>query len=276
MTRHESTIGRRVLITGGSGGIGRALAELYGEEGARLVLADQNTETLETTANELRARGFEVTAVATDVRELESVRKLIEAARSAYGGTDVLINCAGVAVYSRARDLSFEQWDRILKVNLYGTVHTITTLLPEMLERRSGQIINIASMQGLLSVPNAVPYCASKFAVVGLSRGLRAELKKEGIRVLVVNPGVVRTGIMRGAISGRVSFFGREFDVSDRHAAMFERSWLGISAEEAARSIRRAAARNKSEIELGIDAKLAAMAVRLFPGLAQRLAEVMA
>lgn len=181
-----------VVITGAAGGIGLATARAFAAEGARVHLADLRDQVhLEAQAMGGSARGHQV-----DVTDAQAVAELAQAVLAAEGRVDVLINNAGVCQARPMGQLTFDDWRLHLDVNLWGVIHGIHAFLPAMRERGQGHIVNVASMAGLLPFPAVAPYCASKFAVVGLSESLSAELAPAGIKVTVVCPGAVRTGLL--------------------------------------------------------------------------------
>ena len=179
------------LVTGAASGIGRAVAISLAREGAHVVLADVNEAGL----NEVRgiAEGMRIKALAvrTDVSNAEEVKALCETAVGEMGGVDILVNVAGIGIVAEISEMELEDWHRILGVNLYGTIHTINFLLHQMIERRSGHIVNVASGCGLVALPALGGYNTSKFGLVGLTETLRAEVARFGIGVTAVCPGAV-------------------------------------------------------------------------------------
>lgn len=182
-----------VLITGASSGIGEKAAHLCAERKARLVLAARSTESLEALAHQITSSGGSAIAVPTDVTEREQVQALVERALAEYGQVDALVNNAGFGVFDSIKKARFEDLDDMMQVNLYGAVHCIQTLLPHMLERGRGQIVNVASMSGLVATQNQAFYNATKFALVGMSRALQLDLHRTGVKCAIVCPGPVRT-----------------------------------------------------------------------------------
>lgn len=275
----STTDGERacVLITGAASGMGRALALRYAGEGAFLVLADTNATGLRALESDVVRRGARALGVPTDVSRPDEVSALVDAAHAVTGRLDVLVNCAGIGVYAGVAEITPDQWQRILGVNLLGTIHTTLAVLPKMRERRSGVIVNVASMSGILSTPFTVPYCTSKFGVVGFTRGLRAEVARDGVRVILVNPGVVRTEFARHATRGSFRILGREVSTgSASFLARVESSRFGLSADEAAREIRRAAAGDRAEVAIGLDAKILTRVAGTFPRFTQWILERLA
>ncbi|SCX13635.1 putative oxidoreductase [Agrobacterium sp. DSM 25558] len=180
-----------VLITGASSGIGEGIARELAVAGAKLVIGARRTDRLETLANELRQLGAEVVAHPLDVTDRESVAAFADAGRKAFGHIDVIVNNAGIMPLSLMSSLKVDEWDRMIDVNIKGVLYGVAAVLPEMISRKSGQIINIASIGALAVSPTAAVYCATKFAVRAISDGLRQENKD--IRVTCIHPGVVES-----------------------------------------------------------------------------------
>jgi 3-oxoacyl-[acyl-carrier protein] reductase len=175
--------GKTAFITGASRGIGAAVARMLHDRGANLALASRSGDDL----------GLErVTAMAVDVRDLDSLAALADNAAERYGGIDIVVPNAGVGAYGPFLDLSREHLDEMLDVNLKGTVYAIRAALPHMLGRE-GDVVTLASEAGRRGLPNEAVYCASKFGQVGLTRALDHELREHGIRCTNVCPGGVAT-----------------------------------------------------------------------------------
>ena len=188
-----------VVITGGSRGLGLALADIFGEHGARVVLAARNDQELQQAKNDLVARtsgmnADHVLTVACDLRVPGDPEKLIGRAIEVFGSIDVLINNAGVIYVGPIDKLSIDTYLEAMNSNFFGMLRTTYAVLPYLLERGRGSIVNIASIGGKIPVPHLAPYTASKFAAVGFSETLHTELRPKGIRVTTVNPGLMRTG----------------------------------------------------------------------------------
>ncbi|MGW0948987.1 SDR family oxidoreductase [Streptomyces sp. NPDC002623] len=181
---------KRVLITGGASGLGRALAERYAAAGHRVLIADltEPAEPLSGAADFIRL----------DVRVHNDWQRALDRCETRWGGLDLLVNNAGVAAAGRIERLQAADWDWILDINLKGTVQGCRTFVPLFKRQRSGHIVNIASMAGLLNLPGMASYNVSKAAVVSLSETLRQELAPYGIRTTVVCPGFVRTNLGAG------------------------------------------------------------------------------
>lgn len=194
----EDFTGRVAVVTGGASGIGKALAVALGEAGARLVLADVEGPALAAASGELASRGFEVLPVVTDVRHWESVEALASATIERYGTVHLVCNNAGVGGGGVIRDISLKMWRWVIDVNLWGVIHGVHAFLPHLLAHgEPAHIVNTASLAGLAGSVSMGPYCASKFAVVGLSESLSAEMIDDGanVGVSVLCPGYVRTNI---------------------------------------------------------------------------------
>ncbi|MGB9339286.1 MAG: SDR family NAD(P)-dependent oxidoreductase [Polyangiales bacterium] len=188
--------GKVAIITGGAGGIGKALAEEMGARGCYLVLADINSELLDKTAAELRASGAQLDAKTVDVRDAAQVQALVDAAHQELGRIDYVFNNAGVNVCAEIRDTTLEDWNRLIDVNLRGVIHGVHAAYPIMCEQGFGHIINTASAAGLIPAAAEGAYAATKHAVVGLSSTLRIEAASFGVKVSVVCPGLVDTPIL--------------------------------------------------------------------------------
>lgn len=193
--------GRVAVITGGAGGIGVALAEAFARRGARLVLADLDEAALATAVQRLAAQGFDVWGVPTDVTSRPSVQALAEETCQRYGAVHIVCNNAGVAVFGPLREASCEDWQFVMGVNFWGVVHGLQAFVPLLLDQgQGGHVVNTASMAGLVGMEWLGVYCASKFAVVGLTEALHRELKPLGIGVSVLCPMIVDTRINENSI----------------------------------------------------------------------------
>jgi NAD(P)-dependent dehydrogenase (short-subunit alcohol dehydrogenase family) len=188
--------GRVAVVTGGASGIGRGLAEAFAARSMKVVIADVEAAPLESTARALQERGAEVMPVRVDVRDRLEVLRLAEDVYARFGGAHVLCNNAGVAHPGFVHDLTLDDWDWVLDVNLKGVIHGIHAFLPRM--RKSGEpchIVNTASLAGLVHGPGMGPYNASKAAVVAISETLAIECQGSNVGVSVLCPGWVNTRI---------------------------------------------------------------------------------
>lgn len=180
-----------VLITGASSGIGAGIARELAGAGATVMLGARRTDRLEELAEEIRSGGGTVAIRRLDVTDRADVAAFADAAREKFGRVDVIVNNAGIMPLSPMASMKVEEWDRMVDVNIKGVLHGIAAVLPEMTERGSGHIINIASIGALYVAPTAAVYCATKFAVRAISDGLRQE--RDDIRVTCIHPGVVES-----------------------------------------------------------------------------------
>lgn len=187
-----SYAGRIAIVTGGASGIGRELGKALLSRGAQVVLADVREDRLRETADALGAE-----AEVVDVVDADAVRALVAGVVERHGRLDFMFNNAGVAIMGESQDLSRDQWDRTIDVNVRGVVHGTLEAYEVMREQGSGHIVNTASVAGLLPNPGLVAYSLSKHAVMGLSKGLRVEAAKFGVRVTAVCPGMVDTPMAR-------------------------------------------------------------------------------
>jgi 3-oxoacyl-[acyl-carrier protein] reductase len=184
--------GKTALITGAGRGIGRATAIALAKEGIHIGLIGLNMSNLEKVASELAQYDVKVSAATADVTDLESVTHAVEHIKSDLGPIDILINNAGIAKFGGFLDLSPEEWEKIIQVNLMGVYNVTRVVLPGMIERKSGDIMNISSSAGQKGAPVTSAYSASKFAVLGLTESLMLEVRKHNIRVTALTPLEVR------------------------------------------------------------------------------------
>jgi NAD(P)-dependent dehydrogenase (short-subunit alcohol dehydrogenase family) len=228
--------GRVAVVTGGAGGIGLAMARAFAARGARIVLADVDAAALARAEAELAAAGAEVFGVAADVTRRESVAALADAAFGRFGAVHVLCNNAGIAVAGPLVGADPDDWRRAMDVNFWGVVHGIDAFLPRMIaQRQGGHVVNTASMAGLVGMQGLGIYCATKFAVVGLSESLRRELEPHGIGVSVLCPMLVATRIAENSARA----LGRTSPAPPGDAAAAAVPLVGsvIAADEVARRV---------------------------------------
>lgn len=192
------------LITGGASGIGRALGSAMAGQGGTVVLADRDLEAAEAAAQEIRDAGGEAAAVELDVRDPRAFTRVAQGLHSRHGRIDFLFNNAGIVIGGEVADYDGSAWDEVFDVNLRGVAHGIQAVYPLMREQGSGQIVNTASILGLVPAAGIISYTATKHAVVGLSKALRIEAAHHGIGVSVLCPGAIRTPILTGGKHGRL------------------------------------------------------------------------
>ncbi|CAM4180503.1 3-ketoacyl-ACP reductase [Lacicoccus alkaliphilus] len=185
--------GKVALITGAGRGIGRATAIAFAKEGIHVGLVGRTPENLERVAKELEQYDVQTATAAADVADIDAITSAVESIRNALGPIDILVNNAGISKFGSFMDLTPEEWTNIMNVNVNGLYYTTRAVLPEMLERETGDIINISSTAGQKGGPVTSAYSASKAAVIGLSESLMMEVRKKNIRVTTLTPSTVAT-----------------------------------------------------------------------------------
>lgn len=254
---------RRAFVTGAGSGLGRALCNLLAREGWTLGVQDIQEAAAEETLGQVRAAGGQGRAFAYDVARPEATEPAARTFLAEHGGIDLLFNNAGVAVGGAVTEVPLADWEWIVGVNLWGPVHGCRAFLPAMLEARSGHVINVASLAGLISAPRMGPYNVTKAGVVSLSETLRGELEGTGVGVSVICPSFFPTSIAKNARA------------KDAHRGMLqyllERGEL--SAEEVARTVLQAVERGRFYVLPQWDARFYWTIKRLSPDLPTRVAE---
>jgi short-subunit dehydrogenase len=252
--------GAVALVTGGSRGLGFLIARELAREGCRLAICARDADELERARLDLERRGAEVIAIRCDVADPVAAAALVQETERRLGPLDILVNNASIIQVAPIDALGVKDFQQALAVNFWGTVQPTLAALPGMRARRRGRIVNIASIGGKVSVPHLLPYGAAKFAVVGFSEGLAAELARDGVHVTTVVPGLMRTG----------SYLHAEFQ--GQPPAEFTWFALGstlpgisMDAERAARRIVRALKRGELEPILSLPAQILARVHGLFP-----------
>jgi NAD(P)-dependent dehydrogenase (short-subunit alcohol dehydrogenase family) len=263
----ESFANQVAIITGGASGIGRALGEELAARGCEVILADRQQALAEEVAKGIVERGGRATGVELDVRSLAAFQAVARATRERTGRIDYLFNNAGIGVGGEMDSHRPEDWDDVIDVNLRGVTHGIQAVYPTMARQRSGHIVNTASMAGLVPAPATGVYSATKFAVVGLSKALRLEAERHGVRVSVLCPGAIRTPILTGGAYGRINI---ENLSKEAVARLWERA-RPMPPEELARRTLDAVRRNQAIIVLPSWWKAFWYLERLSPGLSLEL-----
>lgn len=260
--------GRGVLITGGSRGLGLALARELAAQGANVAIVARDGEELERARASLG--GVQAEIIVTDLTLPDAAIEVVGEAIARLGRLDVLINNAGVIMMGPIEHNDQRDFEEAMAIHFWAPLSASLAAVPH-LQRTGGRIINIGSFGGKVAVPHLAPYCASKFALVGISDGLRAELRSRGIRVTTVCPGLIRTGshvnaLFKGANEAEYAWFATS-------AALPGASW---STERAARAIVEAGRYGDASLILGIPARLLILAAAIAPGLTAELMALVA
>lgn len=188
---------KNALITGAGKGIGKAIALALAKEGVNVILVARTQEEIDSVAAKVRSLRVKALAITADVADINSVNTAVEKALAEFGTIDILINNAGIAAFGKFLELEPTDWERIIQVNLMGTYYVTRAILPNMIERQTGDIINISSTAGLSGNALTSAYSASKFAVLGLTESLMQEVRKHNIRVTALTPSTVATDMAK-------------------------------------------------------------------------------
>ena len=265
--------GSVAAVTGAGSGIGRGLAMNLAKEGCSLALADIDEEGLKQTADQVAelmgGNGLKVTTHMVDVADREQVYCFADDVVGAHEKVNIIINNAGVGVAETLEDLTYEDFDWLLGINLWGVIYGSKAFLPYLKQQSEGHIVNISSVNGLATNRNNGPYCTSKFAVRGFSLTLCQELKDTGVRVSCVHPGGIETNIVRNTRFIKASDPDMQHDEVTEY---FDTKMARTSADKAARIIIKGIKKNKSRILVGFDAHIIDILQRMFPEMFQRLA----
>ena len=243
--------GLRVLVTGASQGIGRALAVSAARRGCKVLAAARSADLLAELAAEVRAAGGTIETVAADVTGPADRQAMVDAATRHFGGLDVLVNNAGIGATGHFMDSDPETLRRIFEVNYFGLCEVTRAFLPLLKRGTTPAIVNISSVVGRRALPARGLYSSSKFAVAGFSEAIRAELAKDGIDVLVVNPGLTQTNFSKNMLEAKAK-------VQMDHLR-------GMTSEEVAEATLDAAAKGKTEVTLTAKGKMLVLVARFFP-----------
>lgn len=256
-----SFAGRTAIVTGGSRGLGFVLARRLLAEGARVAICGRDPLTLEDAKAQLGG-GADLLTVVCDLSDADEVEAMVDEVVERFGPVDLLVNNAGVITVGPESATSLDDYEYVMGANFWSAVHTTRAVLPGMRARGEGRIVNITSIGGRVAVPHLLPYDASKFALVGFSEGLQAELRGTGVRVTTVTPGLMRTGSPRNA------------EFKGRHQA--EYAWFKIasslpvltaSAERAASRILDAARDGRASVMFPFYTRMASTAAAVAPGI---------
>ena len=250
-----------VVITGGSSGIGKALAEVFGKEGSKVVITGRNSEALEKTTQELKSRGVrDIISLQGDVSREEDNYKMAEEVIRHFGKIDILINNAGISMRALFEDLDLDVVRKVMDINFYGALYATKACLPSILENK-GSVVGISSIAGFRGLPGRTGYSASKFALQGFLEVLRTEMLKKGVHVLIAAPGFTASNIRERALTADGQAQGK----SPRDEGKM------MSAEECAVHIHNAVKKRKKFLILTTQGKLTVFLNKFFPGLMDKL-----
>jgi short-subunit dehydrogenase len=260
--RKTALDGKVVVITGGSRGLGLELARVFGSQGARMALIARDEAELQRAAAELDEHGIEVSIWPADLTQGDACETLPDKIAKQHGAIDILVNNAGEIIVGPFETFTHDDFHRSLAIHLWAPLRLTQAVLPIMKRQGGGRIANISSVGGKIPVPHLSSYCAGKFALVGLSGTLRAELKKDGIVVTTVCPGLMRTGshwnaMFKGNREAEFAWFGHGASVPG----------ASISAARAARQIVAAVQRGDAELTITWQAQTAVVAAAVTPAL---------
>jgi short-subunit dehydrogenase len=251
MGQRRELAGARMLITGASQGIGRALAVEAARRGVKVLAAARNEQMLRELAEQVQGS---LVTVQADVTSAADRQKMVDAAQANFGGLDILVNNAGIGATGHFADAAADRLRKIMEVNFFGLTETTRAFLPMLKKGNRPAIVNISSIAGKRGIPARSDYSASKFAVQGFSEALRAELAKDGVDVLVVCPGLTQTNFSHNMI--------------EQKALIQMDHMRGMTAEQVAVQTLRAIAKGKNEVCLTLQGKLLVLVSRFFPWVA--------
>ncbi len=264
----SDTVATKVaLVTGGASGIGAALCAKLARDGAVVWIADRQIEPAQELAQRLTGSGGRAYATELDVRSYSSFQRAVTEVVDRSGPIDYLFNNAGIGVGGEIDSYTLDDWNDVFAVNLGGVVHGIQAVYPGMIARRSGHIVNTASMAGLIPTPGQASYAATKHAIVAISKSLRMEARRHGIQVSVLCPGAIRTPILTGGVYGRNN-------VSDENLLKLGETLRPMSPEKFAAQALRAVVRGRAIVVVPSWWKALWYLERLSPSLSMRAANV--
>jgi NAD(P)-dependent dehydrogenase (short-subunit alcohol dehydrogenase family) len=271
-SRSISFDGRVVVVSGGSRGLGLLIARRLAREGARLALLARDADELERAALDIEDHGTVPLTIPCDIREKSQADRAIQQVVERFGRVEVLVNGAGTIEVGPVEHMTLADFESAMRVHFWGPLYLTLAALPYLrrVRDRSARIVNISSIGGRIAVPHLLPYVASKFALTGLSDGLRAELAKDGIRVTTVLPGLMRTGSPYNAwFKGQHQAEFGWFSILDSMPG------LSIDADRAAAQVVEACRYGDPELAITPQARLAIIADALVPSIVARSMQVM-
>jgi len=237
MTRTSDLAGRVALITGGGRGIGRATALAFAEAGASVVVSARTRQEVEAVAAEIRALGGRAHAVTADVIDDQQVRDTIASAVAELGAIDILVNNAGGNALGRLEEMPPELWWKQIEVNIRGTYNYCRAVLPKMVQRKWGRIVNVSSINGKQGALFCSAYCTAKHGIIGLTRALALDVAKSGVTVNAVCPGYVKTKLTEDTFAQREVLFGMAVEELEKLALRQTPQGVTIEPEQVAEAI---------------------------------------
>jgi short-subunit dehydrogenase len=251
---------KSIVITGGSSGIGKALAEVFGKNGGRVLITGRNEAELNATVADLRAKGITISGFRADVSLEEDNRAMAAEAIRLYGAIDVLINNAGISMRALFEEVDIDVIKKVMDINFYGVLYATKHCLPEI-KKNKGSIVGISSIAGFRGLPGRTGYSASKFALNGFLEVLRTELLKTGVHVLTASPGFTASNIRKRALNSAGAAQAESPRDEDKM----------MTAEECAQHIYKATVNRKRTIVLTTQGKLVVFLNKWLPSLADKM-----
>ena len=243
------------IITGGASGIGRGLCEEISKQGAIVIVTDIMGEKAKDVADKITSKGFRARSEILDVTNKDNVFDLIIKIKKEHGRLDYLFNNAGITIGGEVRDMTIQQWYKIIDIDLMGAIYGTLAAYPIMIKQHSGHIVNIASVYGLVSLPLTTAYNTTKFGLVGFSNSLRAEAAGLGVKVSIICPGFIKTNLIdNGVMVG--------FSHDELHSVL---DFLHMDLNKAVKKILKSVQKNKSPAVFPLHAKFLWLCMRYFP-----------
>ncbi|MEQ8926818.1 MAG: SDR family oxidoreductase [Fulvivirga sp.] len=249
-----------VVITGGSSGIGKALAEEFGKKGSKIVITGRKQEALDEALDSLKSQGIEAIAIQGDVSKEEDNRIMAEETTKAFGKIDILINNAGISMRAPFKDVDLDVIRKVMDINYWGAIYATKYCLPEILKSK-GSVIGISSIAGFRGLPGRVGYSSSKFALQGFLESLRTELLKTGVHVLTACPGFTASNIRKTSLTADGTAQGESPRKEEKM----------MTAEECAARIYKATVKRKKYLIMTSQGKMTVFLNKWFPGLMDKM-----
>ena len=249
-----------VVITGGSSGIGKALAEVFGKNGSKIMITGRKQEALDQAVKELQNQGIEAIGFQSDVSKEEDNRKMAEEAIRHYGKIDILINNAGISMRALFEDVDLNVVKQVMDINFYGVLYATKYCLPSILENK-GSVVGVSSIAGYRGLPGRTGYSASKFALQGFLEVLRTEMLKKGVHVLTACPGFTASNIRKSSLTADGSQQGESPRKEEKM----------MTAEECAQHIYQATKKRKKHLILTAQGKMTVFLNKWFPGMMDKM-----